>query len=100
MEKLKTDDIQFQKVDSIENTILIRREDGTNILATYLDKCEIEDMITLEKNVMKKDADLGLMISLEFSYDSKLYVVGRDLVLMKWNVFLRDGLVVEPSWFY
>jgi len=98
-EKLKTDDIPFQEVESIEKTILIQRKDGTKILATYTEKCEILDMIALEKNVTKNDADLGLMISLELSYDSKLYVVGRDLNLMKWDVFLRDGLVVEPSWF-
>ena len=99
-DKLKSDGIQFNEVESIEKTLLIHRRDGTKILATYTEKCEIADMIALEKNVMKNDADLGLMISMEFSYDSKLFVVGRDLDLMKWDVFLRDGLVVEPSWFY
>ncbi len=100
MEKLKMDGIQFHEVEGIEKTILIQRNDRTRILATYTKKCEIEDMVALEKNVAEKDADLGLMISLEFSYDSKLFVVGRDLDLLKWDVFLNDGLVVEPSWFY
>jgi len=99
-QKLKTDDIRFQEMESIENTVLILRKDGMKILATYTEKCEIQDVIALEKNVTNNDVNLGLMISMEFSYDSKLFVVGRDLDLMKIGVLLRDGLVVEPSWFY
>ena len=78
----------------------IIREDGSNILVKYTEECKEEDMGLLERILENDEAQIGLMISKNFSYDAKLFIVGKDLHILEWERFINNGLVVEPSWFY
>ena len=91
--------LEFEDVNMEGADIRIIGKDDKNILLGYAECCEARDMMRLEKCVEMENAHSGLMISNSFSYDSKLYLIGRNLDIKEFGSFMEEGLSMEPSWF-
>ena len=91
--------LEFEDVNMEGADIRIIGKDDKNILLGYAECCEARDMMRLEKCVEMENAHSGLMISNSFSYDSKLYLIGRNLDIKELGSFMEEGLSMEPSWF-
>jgi len=91
--------LEFEDANMEGADIRIIRKDDKNILLGYVECCEARDMMRLEKCVETENAHSGLMISTSFSYDSKLYLIGRNLDIKEFGSFMEEGLSMEPSWF-
>jgi len=78
--------------------LILRRNDGTGTLVGFARECDVPEMAGLEKAVEMQGVDSGIMISDRFTYDCKLYVIGRDLDIVSWEQFKEGGLAMEPSW--
>ena len=91
--------LEFEDADMDGADIRITGKNDRNILLGYVETCDARDLMRLEKCVEMENAHLGLMISNSFSYDSKLYLIGRNLDIKELGSFIEEGLPVEPSWF-